>query len=153
MNQPSALPAATDRFRFREYRPSDLDAVFEMFGDPVARQFYPQMSELDNCRRWIEWNLENYNTRGVGLWVLEDVVSGEFLGDCGLTYQPVEENQLLEVGYHLLASYRGRGLVTESSRKVVDFGFDRLDVPLICSIVHPDNQASIAVARRIHDFE
>ena len=85
--------------------------------------------------------------------MLEGVVSGKFLGDCGLTYQRVERNQLLEVGYHLLASHRGRRLVTESSRIVVDFGFDRLDVPLICSIVHRDNQASIAVARRIHDFE
>ncbi len=124
--------------------------VFDMFSDPEARLFYPQMDNSQNCRRWIQWNQDNYATHGFGLWVIEDLDSGDFLGDCGLTYQDVDGHRLMELGYHLRVTYRGDGLATEAARTAIDFGFEHLGSHLVCSIVHPANQASIRLAKRIH---
>ena len=89
-------------------------------------------------------------THGFGLWVIEHKKKGSFLGDCGLTYQLVERQQLLEVGYHLQARHRGNGYATEAGRACIAYAFDDLAPSLVCSIVDPDNTASIGVASRLH---
>jgi RimJ/RimL family protein N-acetyltransferase len=149
----TALPPPTERLRFREYRDDDLHDVVAMFSDPQARRFYPEMDTPEACRGWIEWSKRNYQDHGFGLWVIEDLTTGEFLGDCGLTYQPVEGKRLLELGYHLLAGQRGKGFVTEAGRACLDYAFNKLEAPMVCSTVHPENRSSMAVARRLHTSE
>ncbi len=144
-------PPYTKRVRFRRYQLADLDAVIAMFDDPEARQWYPTHSEPDEARRWIEWNLENYATHGFGLWAIEDIETEVFLGDCGLTYQMVEGEQLLELGYHLQELRRGFGYATEAAQACLDFAFTELSAGSVCSIVDPQNVASIAVAGSIHE--
>lgn len=147
------LPPPTERLRFRQYRDDDLDDVVAMFGDAQARRFYPEMDTPEACRRWIEWCQRNYRDHGFGLWVIEDRSTEEFLGDCGLTYQPVEGDQLLELGYHLLSQHRGKGFVTEAGRTCLDYAFETLEPPMVCSTVHPENAPSMSVARRLHASE
>ena len=149
----TSLPPPTERLRFREFRDDDLDDVVAMFGDPQARRFYPEMDTPEACRGWVEWSKGNYRDHGFGLWALEDLSSGEFLGDCGLTYQPVEGDRLLELGYHLLAEHRGKGLVTEAGRACLDYAFGQLAAPMVCSTVHPENAPSMAVAGRLHSSQ
>src|SRR5215471_1439216 len=79
-----------DRLRLRPYSLDDERALYEVFADPYARTFYPEMADSKNVRAWIEWNIRNYDELGFGLWAVELKVSGEFIGDCGLTYQDVE---------------------------------------------------------------
>ena len=140
----------TERLRFRPYVLADQGAAFEMFADPDSRTFYPQMAEPANVREWIQWNLRNYEEYGFGLWALELKSSGEFIGDCGLTYQDVEGRRELEVGYHVVAGARRRGFATEAASATLGHGFRETAAASICSIVDPLNVASQAVAARIH---
>ena len=61
----------TDRLRLRRYTPEDFPALFEVFGDPHARAFYPRMEDPIHVKGWIEWNLRNYAAYGFGLWAME----------------------------------------------------------------------------------
>jgi [ribosomal protein S5]-alanine N-acetyltransferase len=144
-----AVPRCT-RLRFRPYTLDDFDAAFEMFADDYARVFYPQMADRDNVRGWIEWNLRHYEEHGFGLWALELVTSGDFVGDCGLTFQDVEGKQELEIGYHIVSNQRRKGLASEAARASLDHGFLTTDRDIICSIVDGSNPASRTVAERIH---
>ena len=140
----------TQRLRLRTYTVADEVALFSVFADPYAREFYPDMADAARVRAWIEWNLRNYEEFGFGLWAMELISSGELIGDCGLTYQDVEGRRELEIGYHVLESERGKGYATEAARSCLEFGFDRTACDSICSIVRPSNTASCAVAGRIH---
>jgi ribosomal-protein-alanine N-acetyltransferase len=140
----------TERLRLRPYRLADEAVLFQVFADPYARRFYPEMEDPSRVRAWIEWNLRNYEEFGFGLWAMELKAEGRFIGDCGLTYQDVEGRRELEIGYHVLASERGKGYATEAARSCLDFGFTRTSCDLVCSIVRPSNQASSAVGARIH---
>lgn len=144
------FPAPTPRLRFRAYLPTDAASVADMFADPFAQRFYPAMADTNKAADWIRWNLDSYATHRFGLWVIEDRATGSFLGDCGLTYQQVETQQVLEVGYHLQEQHRGHGYATEAGRACIAFAFDELDASQVCSIVHPANTASLAVATRLH---
>lgn len=84
---------------------------------------YPQMQDRANVRGWIEWNLRNYEEFGFGLWAMELKETGAFIGDCGLTYQEVEGERELEIGYHVLGTERGRGYATEAARACLNYGF------------------------------
>lgn len=147
--QPEELPEA-ERLRLRPYSLDDERALYQVFSDPYARTYYPEMADTYNVRAWIEWNLRNYDDLGLGLWAVELKVSGEFIGDCGLTYQNVEGRRELEVGYHVIQRERGKGYATEAARACLDFGFSHTPCESICSIVRPSNIASCAVAAHIH---
>jgi len=47
----------TERLRLRAYTTADEAELFEVFADPYARRFYPEMADRANVRAWIEWNL------------------------------------------------------------------------------------------------
>ena len=145
------IPGPTDRLRFREYTPEDLDLVSDLFSDDQARRFYPTMDEEDRQRSWIEWNLANYLDHGFGLWVVELLDGAATLGDCGLTFQDVAGKEMVEVGYHLVEEHRGRGYATEAAAACLDYAFEVVRVETVCSIVDPLNEPSISVATRIHD--
>ncbi len=140
----------TGRLRLRPFTPADEGALFEVFSDAYARQFYPQMADRTKVREWIAWNVENYAEFGYGLWAMELKSSDEMIGDCGLTWQDVEGRAELEIGYHVVERERGKGYATEAARACLDFGFRRTGAGLICSIVRPANLASCTVAGRIH---
>lgn len=128
----------------------DLPHLSEVFADPYALKFYPQMRDEENVRAWIEWNLQNYRDCGFGLWALELKSNGKFIGDAGLTYQTVEGTQMLEIGYHILSEERGQGFATEAASACLRYAFDTLNSETVCSIVDPANIASLSVAKRIH---
>lgn len=145
------LPDPTDRLCFREYTADDLNFVAELFGDDQARQFYPKMDREKGHRSWVEWNMANYSDHGFGLWVIERIEDGSPLGDCGLTFQDVAGNEMLEIGYHLIKEHRGRGYATEAAVACRDYAFDVVDAETVCSIVDRRNEASVSVASRVHD--
>jgi len=140
----------TERLRLREYTIADEPELFDVFADPYARRFSPEMADRARVRAWIEWNLRNYAELGFGLWAMELKVEGEFVGDCGLTYQEVEGRRELEIGYHVTKRLRGKGYAAEAARACLEFGFARTECKSICSIITPSNTASCAVAARVH---
>jgi len=140
----------TERLRLRRYTPDDAAALYTVFADPYARRFYPRMSDQEKIDDWIAWNLRNYEKFGFGLWALEPRDEPRLIGDCGLTYQDVEGEQLLEIGWHTIAPERGKGYATEAARAVLTYAMERLGASFVCSKVHPDNVASRTVAGRVH---
>lgn len=147
---PAALPEETQRLRFRRFTLADEAALFEVFADPYARTFYPEMVDRSKVRAWIEWNLRNYEETGFGLWALELKAPSFFLGDCGLNYQEVEGASELEIGYHVLHTERRKGYATEAASACLRFAFEFLKAERVCSIVRPQNVASCSVASRCH---
>ena len=145
------VPDPTDRLCFREYTADDLDLVSELFDDDQALQFYPKMDRASGHRSWIEWNLANYRDHGFGLWVIERIDDGSPLGDCGLTFQNVAGDEMLEIGYHLIERHRGLGYATEAATACRNYAFDVVGAEVVCSIVDPRNESSVSVASRIHD--
>lgn len=142
------LPTLTPRLRFREMTPSDLDPMARLLGDPTVMKFYPRPKTRPEALAWIEWNQRNYGEHGYGLWIVEDR-DGAFVGDCGLTWQRVNGQPRLEVGYHVVPEFQGRGLATEAALACRDFARDLLGARELVAIIHPDNQASRKVAENL----
>ncbi len=134
----------------RRFGRGDLEALRPVFADAYAARFYPAMQSTVGLERWIAWNLNNYQDHGFGLWALELRESKQFIGDAGITWQMVEDERILEIGWHIHPAFRTLGYATEAGKACLVYGFTELQATTLGSIVHPANPASIAVASRVH---
>ncbi len=60
----------TKRLILREYTLEDFDAIHEILSDPETMRHYPKPFDEKRTRSWIEWNLQNYQEYGFGLWAV-----------------------------------------------------------------------------------
>ncbi|WP_394771563.1 GNAT family N-acetyltransferase [Lacisediminihabitans sp.] len=138
----------SDRLTFRKMTDDDLDEMAGLLGDPGVMAYYPRPKSVGEAQAWIDWNTSNYEKHGFGLWIIE-TRSGQFVGDCGLTWQAVNGRPELEVGYHVRPESQGLGYATEAAAACRDFARDVLKAPHLVAIIHPDNVPSRRVAEKI----
>ena len=112
---------------------------------PDDRPFIERLDWLDTDRVYRRM-MKMYEEQGYGFWAAVLAETGDFAGLCGLLDQQVESRYELEVGYHLLHEYRGRGLATEVARAAMEYAFQTLGKSRLISLILPDNAASIGVA-------
>jgi RimJ/RimL family protein N-acetyltransferase len=136
----------TKRLILREYTMDDFDALYEIMSDPETMQHYPAPLDQARTRRWIEWNLENYQKYGWGLCALVLKETGEFICDCGITLQDIDGQLLPEIGYHIHKKYWRRGFAKEAARAVRDWVFENTDYDKIYSYMKYTNVASYSTA-------
>jgi RimJ/RimL family protein N-acetyltransferase len=76
-----------------------------------------------------------------------DRADGVLLGRAGL-WRP-EGWPGVEVGWMFARSAWGQGFATESAHAAVQWAWEKVDTPRLISLIHPDNAASMRVARRV----
>jgi RimJ/RimL family protein N-acetyltransferase len=138
----------TPRLILREFRTEDVDALALVLSDREAMRFYPEPFDRSGVEEWIGRNLRRYAKNGHGLWAMVLKENGELIGDCGLTVQEVDGASEIEIGYHVRRDHWGQSLATEAARACRDFGFARLPVERLISLIRPENLASRRVAEK-----
>lgn len=166
----TSVVVTTERLVLRLLSMDDLDALAEIYADPLVRRFFPEGTlTRDETRDEIAWMLDvDYPRYGFGLWatVLRD--TGALIGRCGLLPWPVVASDRaslglaapeqrptpgrrveVEVAYLLAREQWGRGLATEAARAITAFGFATLDVDRLICLIDEENLASSSVATKI----
>jgi [ribosomal protein S5]-alanine N-acetyltransferase len=141
-------PPQTERLQLRELVPGDVDALFDLLGDPVAMRYFPKVYSRDEASLWIERNQQRYRIFGYGEWAVAHRQTGEMLGGCGPCWHEINDELELEVGYHFRRRYWGRGYATEAALAVLDWCFVNVNVDHVISLIRPENDPSRKVAER-----
>ena len=139
---------STPRLILREFSPDDTDALALVVSDPETMKHYPAPMDRNGVEAWVARNMRRYVQHGHGLWAMVLKSSGEMIGDCGLTVQDVDGMNEIEIGYHVRKDHWGQGFATEAARACRDFGFARLPVERLVSILRPGNLPSRRVAEK-----
>lgn len=124
------------------------DGCSVVFVREVVRSRIPGPDPLQSRPRECRTDRENYAEHGYGLWIVE-THNGEFIGDCGLTWQQVKGAQKLEVGYHVRSDLHGQGFATEAAVACRDYAREDFVAKELITIIHPDNRASERVAEKV----
>ena len=127
---------------------ADVDAMFAIIGDPIAMQYYPRTFTRKDAVEWVERNQWRYENDGYGILAMALKGTIELIGDCGIVRQTVEEEPMLEVGYHLRRDQWGHGYATEAARACMDYAFGELGAGKVVSLIRPENSPSRRVAER-----
>ena len=144
-------PIITERLRLRPFRRdgADVEPMLDVLGDARSMRYYPTPFDRDGTRDWIARQLDRYERDGFGLLAIEDLASGDVIGDCGPTVQEADGRAYVELGWHVLASRQGRGIATEAGAACRDAAFAALDEPLLISLIRPENVPSRRVAEKL----
>ena len=138
----------TERLVLRGFEERDLDAYAEFTADPEVMR-YMGRGPFDRAGAWreIAFFLGHFELRGFTHWALELRETGELVGRCGPFYP--EGWPALEVGWLLGRRHWGRGYASEAARTALDFAWSELRAQRVVSLVHPENDRSARVARRL----
>ena len=136
----------TENLLLREFTHEDFPALFEIFSDPETMRHYPKPFDENRTKDWIEWNLQNYEEYGFGLWAVVLRETDEFIGDCGLTIQNIDGESLPEIGYHIHKNHWRKGFGSEAASEVRDWAFMNTEYDCLYSYMKYTNIGSYSTA-------
>ncbi|MCA6361853.1 MAG: GNAT family N-acetyltransferase [Bacteroidetes bacterium] len=134
------------RLLFRRLEETDRICWLEFCRDPDSLKYIFNVNDIKSAEENLEVWFDKVNFRYAndlgGMNALIEKQKNEFVGQCGLLVQTVDEIEELEIGYSLMPAFRGKGFATEAAQKCRDYAFENNFSPSLISIVHIDNVAS-----------
>lgn len=151
MTQPPRIE--TERLILRAHRMDDLAARMAMTADAEAMRFVggPQGRE-DNVHRILRY-AGNWALLGRGPFVVEEKVSGRFLGEVGLSdfFRDLGAgfDGEAEASWVLAGETHGKGYAAEAMRAVMGWYEETFGPSRMVCIIAPDNAPSLALAAKL----
>lgn len=144
------VPLETSRLYLRKMRPSDLDDLMGIFGDPKVMSSFdsPPFSQAQ-MESWLKRNLEHQDRYGYGLFSVILKESNSLIGNCGLENMEIGGELAAELGYDFRSDHWNLGYATEAAAAVCDFAFNVLSLPRLISLIRVGNKASRRVSEKI----
>jgi len=139
----------TDRLHIRLAKIEDAPLLFDLNSDPEVVRYtgdspFNSMSEVLNViRERMIGGYEKYKMTRMMVFLKD----GTFLGWCGLKYFP--ETNEVDLGYRFFKKHWGKGYATESSKVMLEYGFNTLDLKRIIAKAMPENVNSIKVMQKL----
>jgi RimJ/RimL family protein N-acetyltransferase len=143
----------TERLILREFDEGDAEAFLALGSDPAILRYVGHpgggLTSLEQALAEMRARpLADYHKHGFGRWAVVHKADGKVIGFAGL--KRLEDlGGEVDLGYRFLPAYWGKGLATEASRPVVEYGFTRLGLRRIIGLVDPENVASVRVLEKV----
>ncbi|MCM2441970.1 GNAT family N-acetyltransferase [Agrobacterium vitis] len=147
------LVLETVRLRLRGHRLEDFEASARMWADERVVRYISgkPSSRSDSWSRLLRY-IGHWQALSFGYWVVEDRISGDFLGEVGFAnYKrdispPLDE--VPEIGWVLIADAHGRGIATEAVAAALGWADRHFAHAETVCLFDPQHQASIRVAEK-----
>lgn len=132
----------TNRLRCRRWTSADFDAVYAIYSDPVAMQWVGEGKPItrEACETWFAVTEANYQTRGYGMFALDDLTTGLMVGCCGLIHPGGQPEA--EIKYAFLREHWGKGLASEVVPALLRHGYEEHGLSRVIATVDPENLVS-----------
>jgi ribosomal-protein-alanine N-acetyltransferase len=139
----------TKRLLLRELRPGDVSAIFSLRSSESVNKYLDRPIEPNSHQA--EAFIHKIQT-GVkeGTWIYWTIClkpADNLIGTVCLWNFSVEQ-QSAELGYELLPTYQGRGLMQEAVENTLAYGFNTLKLQKIIAGTHSENTASLRLLRK-----
>ncbi len=146
----------SDRLRIRRWTEEDIPRLFAIYSDPRVSRFLPMLhaESLEEVAARHPRLMDTYVRYGpgYGAWAAERLSDGHVVGTVLLKHLPGFDDTLtedIEVGWHLGSDSWGQGYATEMGAAAIRYGFEIQGLDRIYALADPENEASIAVMRRL----
>jgi RimJ/RimL family protein N-acetyltransferase len=141
----------TDRLVLRRWRLDDRIPFARMNADPDVMEFFVSPLTREESDAFVDRIEAGFAEDGFGLWAVEEIEAGRFIGFTGLIYQTfqVHFTPAVEVGFRLARHAWGRGYATEAATEAVKYGFEAAGLAEIVSMTAIQNARSQAVMRKL----
>ena len=139
----------TDRLILRQLLNTDDNEIFALRSNQNVNRYLDRQpsKSIEDAKSFIQTITENVKKNDSIYWAIS--LSGKLIGTICL-FEFAEDNSKAEIGYELLPSYQGKGLMQEAASKVIEFGFQHIGLNLIEAYTHPENQNSTRLLEKFN---
>ena len=103
--------------------------------DPEVMEFFVAPPTREESDAFVDRIEAGFAEHGFGVWAVEEISTGAFIGFTGLLHQTFEAafTPAFEIGYRFARHAWGQGYATEAVREAVRFAFERAGLVEIVS--------------------
>ena len=141
----------TERLLLRQWRDDDWVPLAALNADPEVMRYFPASLDEQESNAFAYRNAALLELHGYGLWAVEVLATGEFVGFVGLN-RPRWQAPFMpctEVGWRLARPAWGKGYATEGARAALAVAFGPLGLEAVVSFTTVANTRSRAVMERL----
>lgn len=141
----------TDRLLLRQWTAADREPFAAMNADPAVMRHFPNRMTRAESDALADRSEQAIVANGYGLWALEVLETGRFIGFTGLAPIRFEAHfaPALEIGWRLAEFAWGNGYATEAARAALAYAFGPAGLTELVSVTAVPNQPSRRVMERI----
>lgn len=135
----------TERLLLEEVTPELLDYVITHYTDEELKTYMGYDDKgLALAKERHKKGMTYYHIT-FKYWLLKDKASGNTIGTCGY-YRLYPEHDRAEIGYVMTdLNYRKQGLMKEAASRILQYGFEDLNIHRIEAFAGPRNTPSIKI--------
>lgn len=139
------MPAITtpilksQNYLLRAFKPQDIHFVFQGLSDPEVVQYYGvQYDTLEATKAQMDF-FQTILNEGTGVWwAITDINQGSFHGAIGINNLETQHRKA-ELGYWLLKTHWGKGIIQETAPLVLHYAFEQLGLHRLEAWVENDH--------------
>ena len=153
MPQPNFHPfpvLTTGNLILRELCGTDAKSIFRLRSDKKVSRFIKRepLSKIQEANRFISWVNSKIGINSMVYWVISREGTDELLGTVCL-WNFSTDCTSAELGYEMLPKFQGKGVMSEAVKRVVEYGFETLDLKFIEAYTHKDNKQSTRLLEKL----
>lgn len=139
----------TPRLTLRQLTMHDEKAIFTLRSDSEINKYLdrPIANTIDEASNFITRVNELIHNNNALYWAITFSDKNILLGTICL-FSFSDEEKTCEIGYELLTTFQGMGIMAEAIEKVIKYTFNTIKVKTIEACCHKDNQASIRLLKK-----
>ncbi|MEZ4912188.1 MAG: GNAT family N-acetyltransferase [Saprospiraceae bacterium] len=141
----------TQRLTLRQLTEKDSPEILILRSDPEINQYLDR--PLSKDEKDAEAFIQKVNSNIINdislYWAITMTETKILLGTiCLFSFD--QKKKSCEIGYELLPTFQGGGIMFEACNSVIEFAFGVLGIEKITAYVHKDNQQSIKLVSKLH---
>ena len=139
----------TKRLILENFTIEDSEEIFKIRSDDRVMKYLDRDNHktVDESKTMIQKIIQSYKDRAGINWVIRKKISLEVIGYIGF-WNLIRENVRAEIGYASKPEYWGKGYMSETLYKVLDFGFNEFKLHSVLGNVNPKNERSIKLLKK-----
>ena len=141
----------TKRLFLRQWRKEDKEKLAKLHADEEVMRYFPYRLTEEESDRWVESCREHIAQHQFGIWAVERMHTGEFIGCIGLnaTTEKMPFPLSMELLWRFDLRFMTKDFAMEAALEVLDYAFSELSLPRVIAYVSTHNSSSIALMRSI----
>lgn len=141
----------TQQLILRKLTPETYNYIFQQYNDNELKAFLGIATdeELAKEKDKFRKGIATYN-KSFANFQLIDKQTNTIIGACGF-HTWYTEHRRAEIGYALNNdSYKGKGIMSEALKAVIDYGFKEMNLNRIEAFIGPKNEASLRLVQKLN---
>jgi len=138
----------TERLQIRQFVDQDYQNYSKLDSNPEVMRYLGEVRNHQQMKDHFSQIMEYYERfPQFGVWSLTDLHDDAFHGWVCLKH--LDTSDEIELGYRLMRTSWGKGLATEASLGLLNYGFGKLNLGRIVAVTINENKPSQNVLRKV----